>query len=240
MTHLEDNKRRLALAEEEAVKSRRADRRTKSLLLLTSCLLAFLVAACSWLAWQNGNLAAQAADAAQAQADDKRSLADQVAKACAADDFAKSAQGKQVCQRAETVAKDNTPVSGSKGDQGVPGLDGADGKDGAPGRDGRDGRNGAAGANGENGADGPPGAQGAQGAQGEPGEKGDKGDKGDPGIPGAKGDPGIPGKDGANGKDGTSPTRIDFNYNGVDFTCTPQPPGSSTLTCTANTPSPSP
>ncbi|SEC94238.1 hypothetical protein [Arthrobacter woluwensis] len=115
MSQLEDNERRLAVAQEAVDKSRRADKRTKSLLLLSSCLLAFLVVVCGILAWQNGNYAAQAADAAQAQAAEKKSLAEQVAAACAKDDFKSSPQGKQVCQRADQVAKDTAAVPGSKG-----------------------------------------------------------------------------------------------------------------------------
>ncbi|PSS42892.1 hypothetical protein C6401_15140 [Arthrobacter woluwensis] len=243
MSQLEDNERRLAVAQEAVDKSRRADKRTKSLLLLSSCLLAFLVVVCGILAWQNGNYAAQAADAAQAQAAEKKSLAEQVAAACAKDDFKSSPQGKQVCQRADQVAKDTTPVTGSKGDQGIPGLDGADGKDGTPGRDGRDGRNGASGTDGAPGlpgAQGAAGQNGAQGVPGVPGEKGDKGDKGDPGEQGQKGDQGIPGRDGADGKDGSPPSSWNFTQDGVTYACTPQPPGSTTYTCTASTPTPSP
>ncbi|SEB28854.1 collagen-like protein [Arthrobacter woluwensis] len=240
MSQLEDNERRLAVAQEAVDKSRRADKRTKSLLLLSSCLLAFLVVVCGILAWQNGNYAAQAADAAQAQAAEKKSLAEQVAAACAKDDFKSSPQGKQVCQRADQVAKDTAAVPGSKGDQGIPGVDG---RDGAPGRDGRDGSPGASGAPGAAGAPGSagePGIPGAPGVAGSAGQPGIPGEKGDPGVPGPKGDPGAPGMPGRDGKDGSPPSSWNFTQDGVTYTCTPQPPGSTTYTCTASTPTPSP
>ncbi|MFJ3957690.1 collagen-like protein [Arthrobacter sp. NPDC090010] len=236
----EESDQKLKLAQQDVEKSRRGDRRTKFSLLVLSVVLALLVMVCGVLAWQNGSYAAQAADAAQAQAAEKKSLAEQVAAACVKDDFKTTPQGKQVCDRADQVAKDTSPITGTKGDPGIPGADGINGKDGAQGPKGDTGPTGAKGATGDTGSTGSSGvagAQGAPGAQGLPGAQGDpgaKGDKGDTGAAGAKGDPGAPGRDGA------PPAGWTFTYNGVDYRCTPQPPGSTTYTCTATTPSPSP
>jgi|GEM_PF-3768054 len=242
----EETRTALEHAKREAAKSRQWDRRTKIILVALSTVLAITVVFCGVLAWQNGNLAAQAADAAQAQAAEKKSLAEQVAAACAKDDFKTSAQGAQVCQRADRVVKDTTPPVEVKGDAGPPGANGLDGSDGAPGatgprgEQGPPGPQGAAGGNGIDGADGTNGANGIDGAPGAAGPKGDQGPAGPAGQPGAKGDTGEPGPQGPAGPAGPVPTSITFTQDGITYTCTPDPPGSTTYTCTATTPSPSP
>ncbi|MBO9704461.1 MAG: collagen-like protein [Arthrobacter sp.] len=228
----------LARAEARLARSHRGDRRTKYGLLVLATLLAVALLLAGWLAVKNHELATANAAQADAQEASKRSLAEQVATACVRDDFKASPQGKQLCQRAQQVVQEPRQITGPQGIPGADGLDGADGRDGKDGVNGRDGRPGLPG---EDGAAGLPGSVGAQGAKGDAGVQGlpgEKGEKGDPGAQGPKGDKGDPGEKGADGKDGLTPRTIIFD--GKTYTCTPDPPESTTLACTAMTTSPSP
>lgn len=90
------------------------------------------------------------------------------------------------------------------------------GPTGAIGLIGPQGATGATGAKGETGAAGAVGPQGPAGADGQPGAQGIKGDQGDTGQP---------------GNDEIS--SFTFADGGVTYICEPNPPGSSTFTCTA-------
>lgn len=143
---------------------------------------------------------------------------------------------RDVCAKATQVQKDPTEaIPAPKGD---PGKDGADGKDstvpGPPGKDGAAGKDstipGPAGSNGANSAvPGPPGADST--VPGPPGA-----DSTVPGPAGKDGAPGATGASGADGKDGKSPSSFSFTWAGANYTCTPNPPGSSTYTCAADGP----
>jgi hypothetical protein len=75
------------------------------------------------------------------------------------------------------------------------------------------------------------GATGATGPQGVPGETGPQGVPGSTGPQGPQGEPGTP------GADGQSPTSFTFtDKTGTAYTCTPNPPGSSTYTCESSGP----
>lgn len=132
---------------------------------------------------------------------------------------------RDLCAKATQVQQNPTEaIPGPKGD---PGNDGAPGRDGAPGKDstvpGPPGNDSA--------VPGPPGRDGA--ASTIPGPAGK--DSTIPGPSGADGAPGKDGADGANGKDGTSPTSFTFtDRTGATYTCTPNPPGSSTYTCASD------
>lgn len=131
---------------------------------------------------------------------------------------------RDLCAKAEKVQQNPTEA--------IPGPKGEPGKDGAPGKDstvpGPAGKDGAAGKDST-----VPGAPGADGADsmlaGPPGRDG--ADSTVPGPPGANGRDGIDGRDGAAGQPPTSFTFTDKT--GTKYTCTPNPPGSSTYTCEA-------
>lgn len=223
------NDEALARAEALAAKSRRGERRTRYTLLVLAVLLTGALVVAGWLAWNNHSLSVQNAATAASQEAAKRSLAEQVAAACAKDDFRNTTQGAQVCQRAAQVAKEPAaPIAGPQGAPGAPGQDGPPGADGAPGRDGTNG------APGKDGADGAPGKDGADGVNGQDGLPGQ------PGATGAQGPQGVPGKDGTNGVDGArgpagpAPSQIVWTWNGQTFTCTPESAGSTTYRCTSS------
>lgn len=136
---------------------------------------------------------------------------------------------RDLCAKAERVQQNPTEaIPGPKGDPGAPGKDGADGDRGPVGATGPTGPAGPAGADGPAGSTGPSGAAGVPGAQGLPGPQGDPGPQG---PAGADGQPGPQGPAGVNGANGTSPSSFSFMYMGIPYTCTPNPPGSSTYTC---------
>lgn len=147
-----------------------------------------------------------------------------------------STQGKLVvnsrdlCAKGEDVLENPTAaIAGPKGDPGTPGKDGANGLDSTvPGPAGKDGANGADGA--ASTVPGPPGVNGKDGLNGA--------DSTVPGPPGADGKDGadstVPGPQGEPGETGPSPTSFTFtDKTGTAYTCTPDPPGSSTYTCAA-------
>lgn len=132
---------------------------------------------------------------------------------------------RDLCAKAESVQQKPTEaIPGPKGDPGNAGKDGLSGPAGAQGTPGRDGVTGPAGAQGipgTNGADSTvPGPPGPTGPKGEPGK-----DSTAPGPAGPKGDTGT---------SGTPPSSFTFtDKTGTTYTCTPNPPGSSTYTCTS-------
>ena len=154
---------------------------------------------------------------------------------------------RDVCAKATQVQKDPTEaIPGPKGD---PGKDGSDGKDstvpgpqGPMGPTGEQGPKGDTGATGPAGVTGPEGPQGVQGATGLTGATGVTGAQGPTGadstVPGPQGDTGPQGPSGpagANGTDGSSPSSFTFtDKTGTTYTCTPNPPGSSTYTCASD------
>lgn len=155
---------------------------------------------------------------------------------------------RDICAKATSVQQNPTEaIPGPKGD---PGPSGKDGKDGAPGPSGSPGLAGkdstipgppgAAGAAGKDGAastvPGPTGPAGPAGAPGQPGAAGAPGANSTvPGPEGPAGPPGATGPQGPAGADGKSPSSFTFtDRTGMTYTCTPNPPGSSTYTCASN------
>lgn len=143
---------------------------------------------------------------------------------------------RDLCVKAEQVQQNPTEaIPGPKGDQGAPGRDGSNGADGLPGAPGAAGKDGAAGADSTTpGPIGRSGADGIPGIAGEPGPPGPPGEAGPPGAAGPAGPQGETGPAGASGTNGAAPSSITFSdKTGTTFTCTPNPPGSSTYTCTS-------
>lgn len=175
------------------------------------------------------------ADKNTAQAN-SQTLAQDIERICA-DQGALVVDDRDVCAKATQVQKDPTEaIPGPKGD---PGHDGADGKDstvpGPQGPAGKDGKDSTV-----PGPAGPPGADSI--VPGPPGPAGkDSIVPGPPGTPGADstvpGPAGPQGEPGPQGPAGTSPTSFTFtDRTGTTYTCTPNPPGSSTYTCAADGP----
>lgn len=215
-------------AREEAARSRKHAKWTMLGLALLSLVLIGAVAAAVWLANDNARLAAQARGYGVEQLQEKQSLAQEFDDACKSADFQQTPAGSNICRKAEQVASaPGEPLAGPQGVQGIQGIPGKNGADGKAGPAGKDGIPGEDGATGANGADstipGPPGPQGAPGAPGA-----------DSTVPGPAGPPGETGPAGADGEDGTSPSSITFtDAAGTTYTCTPNPPGSSTYTCSS-------
>jgi hypothetical protein len=136
-----------------------------------------------------------------------QTLAQDIQRICA-DQGALVVDDRDVCAKATQVQKDPTEaIPGPKGD---PGRDGTDGKDST--------------------VPGPPGPVGKDSTV--PGPAGPPGS--DSTVPGPAGPAGPPGPPGANGADGKSPSSFTFtDKTGTTYTCTPNPPGSSTYTCDA-------
>lgn len=141
---------------------------------------------------------------------------------------------RDLCAKAEQVQQNPTEaISGPKGDPGPAGRDGIDGATvvgprGDPGKDST--------IPGPPGADstvpGPPGAPGKDSTV--PGPQGPRGERGaDSTVPGP---PGPAGERGPQGEPGAGPSSFTFTYLGMPYTCTPNPPGSSTYTCSGGTP----
>lgn len=182
------------------------------------------------LGWTVYNQLSATADKNTAQAN-SQTLAQDIQTVCAT-------QGKlmvddrDLCVKAEQVQQNPTQaIPGPKGDPGAPGKDGIDG---ARGPAGPVGPGGPAGAPGKAGADstvpGPAGKDGA--ASTVPGPQGPAGPAGPAGADGAPGPMGPAGPAGANG---AAPSSITFtDRTGATYTCTPNPPGSSTYTCASD------
>lgn len=179
---------------------------------------ALLIAVFTW-----GTAAAQRSEVL---ASNTVTLAEQVKQACSAGQLV--IDNRNLCEKANQIAASPADlVPGPPGPKGADGRSGATGPDGPPGIQGVAGPSGAAGSPGAAGADsmipGPPGPQGVEGAQGKVGP---------PGPQGATGPQGEPGDAGANGQ---SPSSFTFTDKaGTKYTCTPNPPGSSTYTCEAS------
>ncbi|MFS0718835.1 hypothetical protein ABC337_05080 [Arthrobacter sp. 1P04PC] len=147
---------------------------------------------------------------------------------------------RDLCAKAEQVQQNPTEaIPGPKGDPGPPGRDGVDGVDGQsvagpkgdPGKDST--------VPGPAGADSKvPGPRGEKGADSTvPGPAGPPGPPGaDSTVPGPPGPAGQPGPRGEQGPAGSGPSSFTFTYLGMPYTCTPNPPGSSTYTCSGGTP----
>ncbi|GAA5229278.1 hypothetical protein [Arthrobacter cryoconiti] len=181
--------------------------------------------------WQTSIQRDDAQSYGASQAQQKKDNATQVFALCESGKVEMDAQGIATCEKAEQVAQQPITIEGPSGPIGPRGLPGVDGKDSTvPGPAGKAGKDGASGANGaDSTTPGPQGVAGKDGASivGPPGPAGGAGKDGAPGIDGAPGTPGV------NGVDGTSPTSFSFaGPTGIMYSCTPNPPGSSTFVCT--------
>jgi hypothetical protein len=224
MTTLNDPE--LKDAQRQAARSRRADKRTKLLLAGLSLLLLAVVVIAGWLAFDNHRLALVNAQYGAEQAQEKQNLAQAATDAlCQATD--QTAAASETCRNLERAATEPT-----QGPQGIPGSPGEKGDKGDTGTTG------AAGVAGANGLDGANGANGTDGADsmvpGPPGPQGEQGPIGQVGPAGPAGAAGANGANGADGQDGASPSSITFTSGPMaGYTCTADPPGSSTYTCAA-------
>ena len=202
-------------------RSRVTAKRAMLALALTVLILLGVAAAAVFLANDNARLATQARGYGVEQQQEKQNLAQEFDDACKSADFQSSAAGSNICHKAEQVASEpGEPMAGPQGVQGLQGLPGKPGVDstvpGPPGPEGPPG------VDGVNGADstipGPPGLTGAPGA--------------DSAVPGPAGPPGETGPAGAKG---AAPASFTFtDKTGSTYTCTPNPPGSSTYTCASD------
>lgn len=169
-------------------------------------------------------------------------LAEQVKQACSTGQLV--IDDRNLCEKANQIAAAPAElVPGPPGPQGADGKDGEPGPRGPAGADGADstvpGPGGPPGPQGETGPGGPSGPPGATGAQGPAGADstvpGPPGPQGPQGATGPMGPPGPAGADGTDGANGTSPSSFTFtDRTGTTYTCTPNPPGSSTYTCASN------
>lgn len=241
MTTLNDPK--LEKAQQDAARSRKADKRWKLSLAFTVILLLAVVTVAGWLAYDNHRLAIANAQYGAEQRTEKQNLAQ-----AATDTLCKSpdqtAAESETCRSLEKAATEPSPgpqgvqglqgIPGPKGEQGVPGAQGVQGIQGAKGDKGDTGPAGVAGAPGSSGKDGADST-----VPGPPGPQGEQGPIGPVGPAGPAGAPGANGTNGVDGKDGTSPSSFTFTDTlGITYTCTPNPPGSSTYTCATAQPTP--
>lgn len=230
MTTLNDTK--LEAAQQAAARSRKADKRWKLWLAFTVLLLLAVVAFAGWLAFDNHRLAVVNAQYGAEQAQEKQNLAQAATDAlCQTTD--QTAAASETCRNLEKAATE--PTQGPQGVQGIQGIPGPQGIPGAKGEKGETGATGATGAAGVTGSDGEPGANGADSTvPGPPGPQGEQGAVGPMGPAGPAGAPGANGADGTDGQDGASPSSITFTTGPMSgYTCTADPPGSSTYTCAA-------
>ncbi|HEX9226740.1 MAG TPA: hypothetical protein VF885_08785 [Arthrobacter sp.] len=190
------------------------------------------------LGWTVYNQMAANADKNTAQAN-SQTLAQDIQTVCATQGRL-LVDDRDLCVKAEQVQQNPTEaIPGPKGEPGVPGKDGMDGARGPVGVAGPAGAPGVAGA--DSTVPGPAGKDGAsstvpgpQGLTGPPGA-----DSTVPGPAGPQGEMGPAGPAGAPGKDGASPSSFTFtDRTGTTYTCTPNPPGSSTYTCSSGGPIP--
>lgn len=205
---------------------------------------AFFVAAVMILAGIGWNIYMQYSanmDKQTAQANSK-TLAQDIQTICATEGRLLVGE-RDVCSKAESVIENPTEaIPGPKGDRGEPGRDGVNGERGERGLQGLTGQPGKdstvpgpRGEKGEPGADstvpGPAGPRGERGLQGPPGA-----DSTVPGPPGPQGPQGEPGADSTvPGPPGPAPSSFTFtDRTGATYTCTPNPPGSTTYTCTSD------
>lgn len=230
MTTLNDPE--LRAAQRQAAKSRQSDKRIKLVLTGLSLLLLAVVVVAGWLAYDNHRLAVVNAQYGAEQAQEKQNLAQAATDAlCQATD--QTAAASETCRNLEKAATE--PTQGPQGVQGAQGVPGPQGIPGVPGAKGDKGDTGAAGAAGTNGSDGAAGVDGADSTvAGPPGPSGEQGPMGPIGPIGPAGPAGANGANGADGQDGASPSSITFTSGPMaGYTCTANPPGSSTYTCAA-------
>jgi hypothetical protein len=152
-----------------------------------------------WQAWSlftSHQAATDSGASAEASAGQAKSLADQVAAACAS---GSALVPQQLCQHAAVVQANPAP-----GPAGAPGAEGLQGPQGLTGPQGEQGLLGPKGDPGATGAQGIAGIDGALGPPGPAGQPGTPGTAGSPGTPGADGTNGTNGQDGAPGKDGAT------------------------------------
>ncbi|WP_343317799.1 hypothetical protein AAFM46_11060 [Arthrobacter sp. TMP15] len=196
-------------------------------------LVGFAILLMGVLIFQNlqANLDRESAQSSAAvSAQQKKSLAEEVADACQSGQVIKSVAGVDLCARAATIAQQPVTIEGPAGPEGPRGLPGTDGAEGIAGASGPAGKPGTNGTNGEDGQDGVPGLPGSAGADGTAGPMGPPGPAGKDSATGPKGDTGDPGPAGANG---TGPESFTFaDALGHTYNCEPDPPGSATYTCT--------
>ncbi len=225
----------LEAAQAEAAKSRQSDKRVKLLLSGLSLLLLAVVAFAGWLAFDNHRLAVVNAQYGAEQAQEKQNLAQAATDAlCQSTD--QTAAASETCRNLEKAATE--PTQGPQGVQGVQGVPGPQGIPGVPGDKGDKGDTGTAGTPGTPGVNGSDGVAGTDGADstvpGPPGPQGELGPVGPIGPAGPAGAAGANGTNGADGRDGVSPSSITFTSGPMSgYTCTADPPGSSTYTCAA-------
>lgn len=151
---------------------------------------------------------------------------------------------RDLCAKAAAAQQHpSEPLSGTPGAQGAPGTQGVPGPAGSTGPAGPAGKSvtGPAGARGPAGNTGTAGRPGVQGQAGPAGERGPVGPTGPTGPAGPAGPAGAPGPAGPTGPAGqtgpagSGPSSFTFTDQlGRSYTCTPNPPGSSTYTCAAN------
>lgn len=236
----------LEAAQAEVMKSRRAAKRT--MLILAGLVLVLLGVGvyAVWLASDNHRLAVVNAQYGAGQEQEKKNLAQAATDTlCQAAD--QTAAASETCRNLEKAATEPSQgpqgVQGLQGPQGSPGPRGLDGSPGPTGPQGVQGIQGATGPKGDTGNAGATGSTGSPGSDGSdstvpgpPGPQGEPGPVGPVGPPGPAGANGSNGTNGVDGKDGTSPSSFTFTDTlGTTYTCTPNPPGSSTYTCTAAT-----
>lgn len=185
-----------------------------------------------------------AAQRSEVLASNTITLAEQVKQACSTGQLV--VDDRNLCEKANQIAAAPAElVPGPPGPAGADGRDGVDGVDGEPGPPGPggppgpQGDTGAAGSDGANGSDGLNGVDGSPGPAGPPGAMGPQGPAGPAGadstVPGPPGPQGEQGPDGEPGAPGPAPESFTFtDRTGMTYTCTPNPPGSSTYTCASN------
>lgn len=155
-----------------------------------------------------GRATNEAKDAANTQAQDKYTLAQQVAAACAMSQQAEDLGG--LCARADQIVEEGPKGDpGASGPQGPQGPQGPIGPKGDPGTDGSVGSPGAQGAAGQNGKPGASGAQGDPGVAGADGATGATGPAGPAGAAGPAGPVGPQGPSGPSGSDGRGITSVE-------------------------------
>lgn len=231
MTTLNDDQ--LADAQRAAARSRKADKRWKLWLAFAVLLLLAVVTVAGWLAFDNHRLAVANAQYGAEQAQEKQNLAQAATDAlCKSTD--QTAAASETCRNLEKAATE--PTQGPQGVQGIQGIPGPQGIQGPQGEAGPKGEKGDTGTAGVTGASGTNGADGTDSTvPGPPGPQGEQGPQGPMGPAGPAGADGTNGLNGTDGKEGPAPSSITFtDQDGITYTCTPNPPGSTTYACAAS------
>lgn len=213
------------------------DRQDRNERLRTVVVVAFVVL-CALALFFGGRATNRAQTEADQQAQQKYTLAQQVAAACAMKERADDLGG--LCTKANSIVKEGPqgdvgpagPIGpvGPQGPQGPEGPIGPKGEDGAAGKTGQNGEAGATGAQGDPGVAGADGADGAQGPAGPAGPQGEPGPKGEQGPAGAKGETGSAGPAGPAGYPDSFEITVGPQGNPVTYVCT-DPDGDHDYTC---------